>query len=395
MERRRAIKTNTQQKRGQRRRRAQKQSGFLGAIFSIGAVAIVVFVAHGYLNPFMSEHGDGSSFLSAEKTEKEEEKEEILPEKVLDKEDYDRRMLVLANNPEPREETIINEDGEEETVIIEPEPTGWPPKATYPNPGAILPFNRVVAYYGNFYSTQMGALGEYPADEMLQMLKQEARNWERVDPDTPVIPAIHYIASTAQAAPGKEGNYTLRMPDDQIDHALDLAERVDGIVFLDLQIGWSDLKKEVKLIEPYLKLPQVHLGIDPEFAMRPGAKPGVEIGTLSASDINWVSEYLAELVREYDLPPKIFVVHRFTVPMVSNYENIKPLPEVQIVIHMDGWGSPAKKKDTYYRVVYSEPVQFAGVKVFYKNDRKEPSPGIFTTEEMFNLRPRPIYIQYQ
>ena len=30
----------------------------------------------------------------------------------------------------------------------------------YPNPGALLPFHRIVAYYGNFYSTHMGVLGE-------------------------------------------------------------------------------------------------------------------------------------------------------------------------------------------------------------------------------------------
>lgn len=389
------TRPRTQSDRSDRKRKKirRQQSNFLGAVFSVGAVAVVAFLVNGFLNPFTAEFGEG--VVLSDETEVEVKGEEVVRVPVLDTEDYDRRMLVLANNPLPKETTVINEEGEEETVIIEPEPTGWPVKTVYPNPGAILPFNRVVAYYGNFYSTQMGALGEYPADEMLRRLKQEAKNWEQVDPDTPVVPAIHYIASTAQASPGKEGNYTLRMPDDQIDHALDLAEKADGIVFLDLQIGWSDLKKEVKLLEPYLRLPQVHLGVDPEFAMRPGARPGTEIGTLDASDINWVAEYLADLVREHDLPPKIFVVHRFTTAMVTNYKNIKPLPEVQIVIHMDGWGSPAKKKNTYERVVYNEPVQFSGLKVFYKNDLKDPSPGLMTAEEIYNLEPRPIYIQYQ
>jgi hypothetical protein len=30
-----------------------------------------------------------------------------------------------------------------------------------------LPFNRIVSYYGNFYSKYMGVLGQYPEDEML------------------------------------------------------------------------------------------------------------------------------------------------------------------------------------------------------------------------------------
>src|SRR5258707_7457756 len=34
----------------------------------------------------------------------------------------------------------------------------WPVKTAYPIPGAILPFKRIVAYYGNLYSKNMGVL---------------------------------------------------------------------------------------------------------------------------------------------------------------------------------------------------------------------------------------------
>jgi hypothetical protein len=36
----------------------------------------------------------------------------------------------------------------------------WPVKAPYPLAGALLPYNRIIAYYGNLYSTRMGILGE-------------------------------------------------------------------------------------------------------------------------------------------------------------------------------------------------------------------------------------------
>src|SRR3989338_7146087 len=110
----------------------------------------------------------------------------------------------------------------------------WPVKTVYPNVGAILPFKRIVAYYGNFYSKGMGALGEYPTDQMLAMLGAEVKRWEAADPTTPVLPAIQYIAVVAQMNAGKEGKYILRMPDDQIEHTLDLANRVHGIVILDV-----------------------------------------------------------------------------------------------------------------------------------------------------------------
>jgi hypothetical protein len=52
--------------------------------------------------------------------------------------------------------------------------------------------------------------------------------------------------------------------------------------------------------------------------MKDGSVPGRRIGTMDAADINYASEYLANLVREHDLPPKVFIVHRFTQNMVTN-----------------------------------------------------------------------------
>lgn len=312
----------------------------------------------------------------------------FVPLPVLDTADYDARLLALAHLDRPITSTSS-------AIVASSTRRYWPADAGYPNAGAILPFKRIVAYYGNFYSANMGALGEYPVETLLPMLKREAMMWEAADPATPVVPAIHYIAVVAQAHAGKEGKYILRMPDDQIEHALDLARHVDGIVFLDVQVGLSTLERELPLLENYLKLPQVHLGIDPEFSMKHGEPPGTVIGTLDAADINYAIQYLSGLVREHNLPPKILIVHRFTLNMVTNYKQIQPTPEVQVVINMDGFGSKEKKRGTYSRVIYPEPVQFAGIKLFYKNDVRPPSTGLLKTEEVLALTPVPIYIQYQ
>jgi hypothetical protein len=303
----------------------------------------------------------------------------------LDKALYDLKMEALANNP-------LQEPSSTSTP---PRDNLWPAKAPYPKDGALLPFNRIIAYYGNFYSTRMGVLGEYPEDTMLSMLKAEKTKWEAADPSTPVIPAIHYIVATAQGSPGEDGMYRLRMPESEIDKAIAIAKKVDGIVFLDIQIGLSSLQAEIPRLEKYLKLPHVHLGLDPEFSMKTGAKPGTVIGTMDAADINYASNYLAKLVNENGLPPKILVVHRFTRPMVTNYQNIIKIPEVQIVMNMDGWGPPANKITTYTSFIAPEPVQFTGFKIFYKNDLKSPSTGLLTPQQLLELRPRPIYIQYQ
>ena len=272
----------------------------------------------------------------------------------------------------------------------------WPNHLrSYPLDGAILPFKRIVAYYGNLYSKKMGVLGEYPPKELWRKLHVELAAWKKADPTTPVIPAIHYIAIVASGTPGKDGKYRTRMPAHQIDSALAIAKMGNAIVFLDIQVALSNVQQEVPTLEKYLKMPQVHLGIDPEFSMKEGNRPGTKIGTMDATDINYCANYLAKLVKDNNLPPKILVVHRFTQGMVRNYKNIKLHPEVQIVMNMDGWGEPILKRSTYKLYIYKEPVQFTGFKLFYKNDLKKAPNVMLTPADLMKLKPQPIYIQYQ
>lgn len=189
----------------------------------------------------------------------------------------------------------------------------------------------------------MGILGELPPQQMIGKLQDEIKTWRMADSTMEIMPALHYIAVTAQVSPGKGGKYRLRMPFHQIDSVLAIAKKLDAIVFLDIQVGLSSLEEEIPQLEQYLRMPNVHLGIDPEFSMKGGHAPGKAVGSYDAADINYATEYLAKLVRDNNLPPKILVVHRFTRGMITNYKQIGIKPEVQIVMHMDGWGQPAKK----------------------------------------------------
>ena len=323
-------------------------------------------------------------------------KDAVVEIEPLDTALYDLNLEKLANNPIlPIVPPKIDPATGQPIPVPAPKPNLWPVKTIYPNPGAILPFKRVIAYYGNLYSTKMGVLGEYQEDIMLNKLKGEVEKWTSADPEIPAIPALHYIAVTAQGSPGEAGKYRLRMPDKEIDKVIAMAEKIDAIVFLDIQVGLSNLQSEIPVFEKYLKMPQVHLGIDAEFSMKTGARPGTVVGTFDAQDINYATNYLAKLVKENNLPPKILIVHRYTQKMITNYQNIKPLPEVQVVMNMDGWGGQAKKKNTYKQFVYKEPVQFAGFKLFYKNDIKEPNTVVMSPTDVLKLNPQPIYIQYQ
>lgn len=327
-------------------------------------------------------------------------------EPKLDKDDYNARMLALAHvdmraitfDPALATSTAsstIYLAHKTASTSVSVSGKRWPTPTVYPNHGAILPFKRVVAYYGNFYSKGMGILGEYSEEEVLAKLKQTVVEWEAADPSTPVVPAIEYIDVTAQAAAGADGKYRARMADSQIDKALEMAKKVDGIVVLDIQVGLSSVQEEVPLIDTYLAMPNVHLAIDPEFDMYNNIPPGRVIGTTDAATINWAIEHLSKIVRDNHLPPKILLIHRFTQDMLTNYQNIRPTPEVQVVVQMDGWGSYHRKTNTYVYVVAPEPVQFTGFKIFYKNDLKEDPPRLMTPAEVLKLTPAPIYIQYQ
>lgn len=273
----------------------------------------------------------------------------------------------------------------------------WPVKdQPLPLDNAILPYKRIIAYYGNLYSTKMGILGELPPIQMWKRLNAEIKAWQIADPNTPAIPALHYIAVVAQGDGGDDGKYRFRMPKEQIDSVLTIANMQEGtLVFLDIQVALSTIRDELPILVEYLKLPHVHLGIDPEFSMKDGTRPGKKIGSFNAADINYCSKFLSKLVKEHNIPPKVLVVHRFTQGMIKNYQDIKLRPEVQFVIDMDGWGSPKMKFGTHQQFVYKEPIQFTGFKIFYKNDLKKPPHRLLTPQELLTLKPRPIYIQYQ
>ena len=268
----------------------------------------------------------------------------------------------------------------------------WPVKGPAPLPGSILPGKRIVAFYGNPKSRRMGILGEFAPDDMLKKLDAEVAAWNRIDPSTPAIPALHVIVLVADATPGPSGKYRTRHDSAMIEKVYGWARSRNALMFVDLQVGQSTLQAELPWIEKFLVRPDVHLGIDPEFAMKGKAIPGKRVGTYDAAEINYASRFLANLVDKYKLPPKILVVHRFTPKGVTNADKIKLDPRVQVVMDMDGFGPPWMKRDTYWRDIKREPVQFTGWKQFTK--RKNDSPPT-PRGEILRLWPVPLYIQLQ
>jgi hypothetical protein len=256
---------------------------------------------------------------------------------------------------------------------------------------AVIPVQRIVAFYGNPRSPLLGVLGEAPAETMFERLRAQADAYAASDPARPVRPALELIAVLARGSEGADGLYRVRMTADEIDEIAGWAEDNGFLLILDVQAGRADVVEEVRYLLPWLRRPYVHLALDPEFAVRPDQPPpGRAIGSLDAAVINASIHLLAGVTDKQDLPPKVLIVHRFLETMVTDYRDIAPDPRVQVVIDMDGFGSPATKLSKYATLVRDQPVQFAGIKLFFHYDTP-----LLDVADVLTLDPPPDVVIYQ
>jgi hypothetical protein len=126
--------------------------------------------------------------------------------------------------------------------------------------------------------------------------------------------------------------------------------------------------------------------------MKNGGRPGKRIGTYDASDINYASRFLPGWSTSTSFRPSCSWCIASPRRGVTNARDIRLDPKVQVVMHMDGFGAPWLKRDSYYSYVKKEPVQFAGWKQFTKPRNDSPPTS---KPELLRLWPAPLYIQYQ
>ncbi|MGH2494601.1 MAG: hypothetical protein ACRDIV_07835 [Ktedonobacteraceae bacterium] len=253
-----------------------------------------------------------------------------------------------------------------------------------------LPTNRLVVYYGNPFSAAMGPIGAYSDADLLTRLNQQAQAYADLDPSHPVIPALDYVTPVAQGSPMADGTWRARMPDDSIEHYRNLANTNHMLFFMDMQVARSSVQDEVNAVWPFLEQPGVDLALDPEFDLTRGGIPDVNLGHMTAAEINWVIDKLSNLVQTLNLPPKILIIHQFRIEMLPDWQNIHIKPGVEIVTCVDGFGSPAQKIDDYRIFDNRQLIQYSGFKLFYNLDKPLMSPG-----DVLGLDPAPLMVMYQ
>lgn len=251
----------------------------------------------------------------------------------------------------------------------------------------LLPKWRVVAYYGGANGPALGVLGSGPPDAVWPRLAREAAHWS--SPGHPVLPAFELIAVVANAGPGPDGRYRSRISDRNIQRYLAAARRHKALLVLDIQPGRSDFPTEARLLERWLREPDVALAIDPEWRMGPGEVPGRRIGSVGAAEVNAVSGWLDALTARLKLPQKLLLVHQFTTSMVHGKPSVRPRRHLAMVFNMDGFGGQAAKL-AKYRMLAADHRFALGFKLFYTQDT-----DLFQPHGLLAVKPAPAMIEYQ
>jgi hypothetical protein len=255
----------------------------------------------------------------------------------------------------------------------------------------LFPEKRLVGFYGTPGTDDLGVLGEQgPAETHALMM--EAIAGYGAD-GVQVVPTFEIITTVAAAGPGPDGDYSDEMSIDTLRPWIDYAAENDIYVVLDLQSGRTDFLTQAKRYESLLRLPHVGLALDPEWRLGPDQVHLEQIGTVDASEINAVSEWLAGIVREEVLPQKLFLVHQFRDSMITNREEIATPDELAVVLQMDGQGPFPTKVVTWNGLTSNwnpDRGYLWGWKNFYDEDVPRATPA-----EVLELRPVPVFISYQ
>jgi LysM repeat protein len=228
-----------------------------------------------------------------------------------------------------------------------------------------------VTYYGRPQVPVMGILGEYNLDDLIPILRRQARVYDDANgPELGVTPAIHLIYGMATTRDGADNSHLAYLDDEVVRDYIDRAAWEGMGVILDVQIGNLSPLESIKPAFPFLKYNNVQLALDPEFAMTtPGQQiPGQPPGAITAGQINTVQQAMVEYMQETGLlTHKVLIVHQFLPSMIQNKEEIAETSMIDVAICADGFGAPWPKISKY-NAFMSENTQFAGFKLFYRWD---------------------------
>lgn len=257
--------------------------------------------------------------------------------------------------------------------------------------GLVFPGRRMVALYGHPSGPALGVMGEQSPEEAATLAQNYADQYKDLT-DWPVMPAFEIIATVASDAPGDDGDYSNESRPEELVPYVDAITEAGGYAFLDLQPGRARLIDQAKMYEDLLKQPNVGLALDPEWKIGPDEVPMTNVGHVEAEEVNEVSEWLAQLVQDNDLPQKGLILHQFQQQMLRDRDQIRTdYPELSFILHADGHGDAGQKFDTWNAMRQGlSPDYFMA----WKNFIDEDTP-MFDPTQTYEVDPRPWFVSYQ
>lgn len=252
--------------------------------------------------------------------------------------------------------------------------------------------NTIIAYYGNPNSKIMGIVGRHSKEEIISMVKKTSKKYDSQNGNKGVIPAIYLVYGTAQPG-GEIGTINF----DLVMSYIESAYKNGVLIYLDHQIGKYSPIDAMNELLPFLKYPNVHLALDPEWRTD---RPMKEVGHLTAVELNEIQKTMREYIISKEIRGKRqLVFHQFLDKMVRDIKEVSSNYDPVLLVHnTSGWGPPSLKIATHTRNAKAENIPYKGFKLwyFYSN-----SPGvhfdnpIMTPEQVLNLNPKPELIIYQ
>lgn len=255
----------------------------------------------------------------------------------------------------------------------------------------VFPDRRMVALYGTPGTSSLGLLGEQDVEGAIKRAKKYAADYQAHSKEK-VQPAFEIIATVASASAGKDGKYSSYVPVERLESWVKAAQEAGVYVVLDLQPGRNDFLTQAKYYEKLLAYPNVGIAYDPEWRLKPGQRHMAQIGSVDAAELNRANAWLAELTRKHRLPQKVVILHQFTQSMIRNRSALDTShPELAILVHADGNGTPGMKMATWNNLRRDLP---GGIRMAWKNFIDEDSPT-FTPKQTFDVDPKPWFVSYQ
>lgn len=256
----------------------------------------------------------------------------------------------------------------------------------------------LVSVYGHPGICFMGELGCHDTAGAIARVRELAAQYDGPRTTEPAhsipryaVPALHLIVDVAQPTPQGDGSYLVRTSIEDVRAHVEAARDAGILLFLDLQVGWTNPLSGVERLEEFLREPFVHVALDPEFAtQRYHRPPGSVIGSLDVTQVRPVQAYLAGLAQAHALPPKILVLHQFTPDMLLDMQALESSPDVDVVVDMDGFGGQPEKLGGYERYARATYSEYAGFKLFFHWDTP-----LFMPSQLMALDGPPQYIVYQ